>query len=94
MPLYTDHGSSDLSREGERAGCKSEVRPACQEQILKGLRARDVWQELGAQSQEIPRKGKEFNFLTRCLSTAPRMLLLPVSLGFYIFDIPLISLCC
>lgn len=24
MPLYTDHGSSDLGREGKRAGCKLE----------------------------------------------------------------------
>lgn len=32
--------------------------------------ASTVWQELGARSQEIPRKGKEFDFLTQCLSTA------------------------
>lgn len=38
MPLYTDHGSSDLSGEGKRAGCKSGGWPACQEQKEKGLR--------------------------------------------------------
>lgn len=32
MPLYTDHGSSDLSGEGKQAGCKTKVRPACQQQ--------------------------------------------------------------
>lgn len=33
MPLYTDHGSSDLSREGKRAGSEPEVGElACQEQ--------------------------------------------------------------
>lgn len=70
MPLYTDHGGSDLSGESKRAGCELEVRPACQERH-EGLCAKGTQQELGPWSQETPRKGKEFSSLTQCLSTAP-----------------------
>lgn len=70
MPLYTDHGGSDLRGESKRAGCKLEARPACQERN-EGLCAKDTQQGLGAWSQETPRKGKEFTSLTQCLSTVP-----------------------
>lgn len=69
MPLDTDRGGSDLSREGKQAGCQSEA--GVPGAGIKHSCASDVWQELGARPQEIPRKGKEFNFLTQCLSRAP-----------------------
>ena len=70
MPLYTDHGSSDLSREGKTSWLRVGALAGVPEQWKRLVCASDGWQALGAQSQEILRKGKEFNFLTCCLSAA------------------------
>lgn len=94
MPLYTDHGSSDLSREGKTSWLRVGVLAGVPGTEWKRLMcASDGWQALGARSQEIPRKGKEFNFLTWCLSAASWLLLLPVSLAvfFHILLIPLLK---